>query len=258
MSTTKSPASTPGTRQFVWFEYLSPDVRKAQGFFGELFHWSQREVPMPDGTYTMIAIGEHTIGGYWPAEKGGPQGSSWLPYLGVANLDEALERARKAGGQVHKPAFDVGDFARMAVLVDPTGGAFALWQPKRPEEPPAPVDNSFCWVELYSPDPDAALAFYRAVGELDTLPMNIPGSETYHVLASGGVPRGGITKAAPGQATGWVPVVQVASADATANRAKQLGAKVTDGPTDVPEIGRFANVIDPLGAMIGILQPPGK
>ena len=43
------------TGRFVWFDYVAPDVKKAQGFYGELFNWSTQDVPMPDGAYTMIA-----------------------------------------------------------------------------------------------------------------------------------------------------------------------------------------------------------
>ena len=46
------------TGRFVWFEYVSQDARKAQGFFGELFGWSTKSVPMPEGAYTMIAAAD--------------------------------------------------------------------------------------------------------------------------------------------------------------------------------------------------------
>ena len=50
--------------KFVWFEYVSKDINKAQGFFGELFNWGVQKVPMPQGDYAMISAGERTIGGF--------------------------------------------------------------------------------------------------------------------------------------------------------------------------------------------------
>ena len=50
--------------RFVWCEYVSKDAQKAQGFFGELFGWGAKKVPMPQGDYAMISAGERTIGGY--------------------------------------------------------------------------------------------------------------------------------------------------------------------------------------------------
>jgi len=49
--------TTNSSGKFVWFEYISTQAPKAQGFFGELFGWSKRNVPMPGGDYTMIALG---------------------------------------------------------------------------------------------------------------------------------------------------------------------------------------------------------
>ena len=44
--------------KFVWFEYVSKDIAKAQGFFGELFNWGVKKVPMPGGDYAMISAKE--------------------------------------------------------------------------------------------------------------------------------------------------------------------------------------------------------
>ena len=53
---------TNATGRFVWFEYVSQDPAKAQGWFGELFGWSTRTMPMPDGDYAMIAEGMGAVG----------------------------------------------------------------------------------------------------------------------------------------------------------------------------------------------------
>jgi uncharacterized protein len=47
----------------------------------------------------------------------------------------------------------------------------------------------------------------------------------------------------------------VASADQSADKAKRLGATLVVPPTDIPNVGRFAILVDPLGGATGILQP---
>lgn len=242
--------------KFVWFEYVSGDTQKAKGFFGELFGWTTQEVPMPEGAYEMIASGGRTIGGYSPTPSGAPAGEAhWLTHLAVADAKEAAAQVTKLGGKVVKPAFKVGDFGSMAIVADPQGGTLALWQPAKSEEQPAPTANTFCWNELASSDPAASVAFYTAIGGFTSKTMEMP-TGAYHVLEAGGQPRAGImAKMMPAQPHAWLPYVQVASADKTADKAKQLGGTIIVPPTDVPNVGKFAILTDPQGGAIGILQP---
>lgn len=241
---------------FVWFEYVSKDVKQAQAFYGELFGWTIQEVPMPDGPYAMIASGGKTIGGYQPTPPGAPPESQWLGHLRVDDASAAGAKITKLGGKVLKAPFKVGDFGTMAVAADPHGGMFALWQPAKSEPLPEATTGSFCWNELTSKDPKASVAFYSAVGGFTSEAMEMPGMGTYSVLNSGGQARAGIlAPPMPEAPHAWTPYVQVESADKSTERAKKLGATVVVPPTDVPGVGRFSIVIDPLGAAIGILQP---
>ncbi len=247
------------TGKFVWFEYVSKDIAKAQGFFGELFDWSTQDVPMPQGAYSMIAAAGKTIGGYLPTPTGAPPAAHWISHLQVADAKATSDKVRALGGKVAKEAFKVGDFGTMAIVVDPHGAAFALWQPVKAEEQPQPTNGSFVWNELFSKDPAASVAFYAAIGGFEEDRMEMPGMGTYHLLKSGGVPRAGIMKQMmTDQAHAWLPYVQVASADTSADRAKRLGASVIVPPTDIPNVGRFSIFADPQGSPLGILQPAGR
>jgi uncharacterized protein len=240
---------------FVWFEYVSRDADSARGFFGELFQWGTQAVPMPEGAYTMITSGERTIGGYAEAPANAP--AHWLPYLGVKDARRAAAQVTALGGKVVQPPVAVGPFGTMAVAADPQGGAFALWQPTSDESLPEPTVGTFTWNELASKDPDASVAFYSGLAGYTDKPMEMPGMGTYHVLEQGGVPRAGImAQQMPGQPHAWLPYVQVASADATADKAKRLGATLLVPPTDIPGVGRFAIFVDPRGAALGVLEPP--
>jgi uncharacterized protein len=244
--------TTIPTGRFVWFEYLSGDAKKAQGFYGELFNWGTKDVPMPDGAYTMIAVGDRTIGGY---SKGDGARAAWMSHLQVANAKETAAKVASLGGKVVQDAFKVGDFGQMAIVTDPDGAAFALWQPVKAEESPAPTTGSFVWNELFAVDADAAVKFYQAIGGFGHDSMDMGPMGTYHLLTAGDAPRAGIMKKSPEQPHAWLPYVQVANADATADKAKKLKATIIVPPSDIPNVGRFAILADPQGAPIGILQP---
>jgi predicted enzyme related to lactoylglutathione lyase len=245
------------TGRFVWFEYVSQDARKAQGFFGELFGWSTKNVPMPDGEYTMIAAPDgKTIGGYFAAPDPGATKASWLPYLQVASAADSAAKVKKLGGSIMKAPFKVGDLATMAVVIDPHGAGFALWQPVKPEDPGTPTAGHFVWNELPSKDPSASIAFYSQIGGFTVNKMEMPGMGTYNILESDGKGRAGImAQPMPEAPHLWLPYVQVASADQTAEKAKRLGATVVVPPTQIPNVGRFAIFVDAQGAGTGILQP---
>src|ERR1700750_1820159 len=114
------------TGRFVWFGYSPKDLAKPQGFFGELFNWSVQRVPMAKGDYAMIASGDATIGGYAQPMAGAPD-AWWLSHLQVENAAAAQQKVEKLGGKVLAPVFSVG-VGNMAVVADPLGGVFALWE----------------------------------------------------------------------------------------------------------------------------------
>jgi len=249
------------TGKFVWFEYVSKDDKKAQAFFGELFQWKTKEVPMPQGSYRMIALGNDTIGGYLQSLPGVPQHAHWLAHLQVANAQDTANQVKALGGKVAKEPFKVDEVGTMAIVTDPLGAVFSLWQPAKPEAESGDykgVDGSWIWNELYTEDPDKSVAFYKAIGgfEVETMKMDSagPGPDRYDILKSDGKGRAGIMKM-PGAPQMWMPYVKVANTDATVAKAKELGATLQMPAETVPNVGRLAVLIDPLGAPLGILQP---
>ena len=243
--------------RFVWFEYVAKDLNKAQAFFGELFNWKTKGVEVPGGEYKMISAGEHEIGGYMATPQGAPAEAHWLSSLQVESASETVEAIKTAGGKVLKAPARMGDMGTYALVKDPLGGVFALWQPDKPSPGEYKgVPGTFVWNELYTDDVDRSLAFYEKIGGFVDAPMDMGPSGTYHVLNSDGKGRAGIMKSPmPGIPQVWMPYVQVASADQTAAKAKKLGAELKVPPADIPNVGRFAILTDPLGATLGILEP---
>jgi len=247
------------TGRFVWFEYASKDAKKAQGFYGELFGWKTKEMEGGPAPYTMIAVGDQQIGGYWPEPPtGAPDHAHWISHLQVENCIESAAKVKSLGGSVKMEPMKVGDAGTFAVVADPTGAVFSLWQPEKHEGNSDFKGKPGCWVwnELQTSDPDKAVKFYEALGGFKDEPMNMGEMGTYHVLNKDGAGRAGVMKSPMAEIPpNWLPYVQVEDADKTAERAKKLGANVVVPPTDIPEVGRFAVIVDNQGASIGILKP---
>ena len=247
------------TGRFVWFEHISKDPKKAQGFLGELFNWKSESMTMPNGApYTMIKCGDHQIGGIVEPPPQAPPHAYWLSHLQVANAQTTANQIKSLGGKIIREPIAMGDFGTMGIVADPFGGVFALWQPNKPE---GEGDfrghaNDWCWNELVTDDPDRSVEFYKAIGGFDGVDKMDMGQGTYSVLKSTGKGRAGVVKSfMPGAPQAWLPYVQVASADQTHEKAKRLGASIKMPPTDIPTVGRFSVFTDPLGAALGVLQP---
>jgi predicted enzyme related to lactoylglutathione lyase len=112
------------------------------------------------------------------------------------------------------------------------------------------------WHELATTDVDRAVAFYR-----DLLGLGIqiwkPGEADYPMIEVHGTTHGGFQPAPDGTPSHWFGHVRVDDVDAAAERATSLGATVLAGPMEMPDIGRFALVGDPYGAVFSLYRPAG-
>jgi predicted enzyme related to lactoylglutathione lyase len=123
---------------------------------------------------------------------------------------------------------------------------------------PNPTGSHFVWYELLTTDPKAAMAFYSHVIGWTTQPYADLGG--YTMWLSGQGPLGGVTMPPePAEKMGapshWTAHVYVDDVDATVAKVRSLDGRVSVEPTDIPTIGRFAVVADPLGASINVFKP---
>jgi uncharacterized protein len=110
-----------------WHELMANDPEKELAFYSALFGWVQTETfESPMGTYRMYGRDGRTLGGMGKRPADYPAPPHWLYYVKVDGLDAALERVRKAGGQVMHGPMEVPGGSRVAQCMDPQGGRFAL------------------------------------------------------------------------------------------------------------------------------------
>ena len=245
--------------KFVWFEHLSLDIGKARKFYDNLLGWHTESTPMggPE-PYPLIMNGNEGIGGFRTSPPGVP--AMWMSYLSVADVDASYKAALAAGAKSLMPPEDFGTAGRGATLADPTGAVFSIFKSPQGDRPDSAKTafGDWHWNELMSGDELKALAFYeRAFGfEHDSMDMGPMGR--YYLLKKDGVMRAGVMRSPMADTPPlWVPYVAVADCDSTATKARDLGAQVIVEPRDIPNVGRFATLIDPQGAVLAVMKPAG-
>jgi len=250
----------PGT--FCWIELGTNSGDAAKSFYTQLFGWNYVDHPMgPDGVYTILQLNGKDVAALYelmPDMKAQGIPPHWMSYVAVENADETAEKAKAAGGTVLKEPFDVFTLGRMAVIQDPTGAVFSLWQPKDNKGLGlVGSPNSLCWNELMTTDTKKAGDFYSTVFDWGRDVQNF-GPMEYTMFNNGGDrPSGGMLQITPEMGPippNWLIYFAVDDCDATVKKATELGGSVIAPPTDIPTIGRFAVLTDPQGAVFATIK----
>lgn len=126
------PAGASPPSDFSWHELATRDQQGALEFYTELFGWSPG--PAHDmgavGTYQLIEHGGAQIGGIYKVMDASKP-PHWLTYIEVGSVDRAAAAAKAAGGRVVQGPMAVPGGSRIAQILDPQGGAFAVHEPAR-------------------------------------------------------------------------------------------------------------------------------
>lgn len=247
--------------QFSWIDLLTPDAEASRRFYCELFGWTTIDNPTDQGgVYTQFYCGEDTVAGMGemsPEMQAMGMPPIWASYVTVEDCDKSVARAQELGASVDMPAMQVMTVGRMAILADPTGARFSLWQPG--DHIGAGLVNEPCslaWNELLTRDVDGAREFYAALfgWQYEVSP---DADNPYVEIRNAGRSNGGILAMGdefPDEVPPhWGAYVSVADCDQTLERVTALGGSVEMGPIDI-EPGRFAGISDPLGGRLTVIK----
>lgn len=255
----------PGT--FNWPELMTTDTDGAKKFYTALFGWKFNDNDMGEqGTYTIFTRDGVDVASLCrlqaeQLQQGVPP--NWGTYVTVENADAATAKAKSLGGTVLMEPFDVMEHGRMAVIQDPQGAVFCVWQAKKHigvgvlGEP-----DSLGWTQLNARDTAKAKAFYTAlVGwKAQDDPMGPEfGGGFYTTFMKADGPAGGMMAIPPMPGSEhvpshWLPYFAVSDVDASTAKAMSLGGKTHMPPTDIPGTGRFSVVADPQGAAFALIK----
>ncbi|HYA18692.1 MAG TPA: VOC family protein [Bryobacteraceae bacterium] len=242
---------------FCWFELGTTNQASAKPFYAAVLGWSAVDFPMgPDSFYTMFQLdGADAAAAYaMRPEEAALIPPHWNPYVAVEDAGETARCAAELGGKVVEAPFDVNTFGRVAVLRDPTGAYFNIWQPR--DHSGAGIvgePGAFCWAELATRDPSGAVRFYEQLfgwktGPVDGFPPDYP------VIRREERNIGGV-RCETALPPHWLLFFVTADIDTAVASAKQYGGTIHVGPIPMG-VSRYAALADPQGAVFSLVQPP--
>ncbi|WP_210496664.1 VOC family protein [Microvirga antarctica] len=245
---------------FVWYELMTSDLDSAQGFYRDVVGWQTEDFGRTDFRYTILRAGDARIGGAMalPAEAceaGAKPG--WIGYIGTSDVDATAARVVNAGGAILRPAEDIPDVGRFAVVADPQGAAFVLFRGTGSvSEKPSPwAPGHVGWHELHAAEWNSAFAFYEEMfGWQKAEAMDMGQMGKYQLFSAGADPIGGMmTKMEAIPKPFWLYYFNTPDIDAAMKRVVAGGGQVLNGPHEVPGGAWIIQCADPQGAMFAMV-----
>jgi predicted enzyme related to lactoylglutathione lyase len=249
--------------QFCWVDLATTDQDAAKKFYGELLGWSANDMEIPDsgGTvYSMMEVDGKQVCAISPQpeqqrDAGVPP--AWNNYVWVEDADATAARATELGANVHAPPFDVLTAGRMAVIQDPQGAFFMLWQAK--DQKGAQLVNevgALTWNELATQDPDASQSFYEGLFGWDVKDTGRT-DPPYRMIHNGDEINGGmVTPPDKNMPSFWLPYFGVDDVEASLAKIEDLGGTRLMGPMEIETPasgpGHIGAAQDPQGAYFAV------
>jgi predicted enzyme related to lactoylglutathione lyase len=249
---------------------VHPDPEEAVGFYTELFGWEATSLMPPESfsEYYVCKRRGREVAAIGSGREGAPSVPAWNTYIWVESADDTVAKVIDAGGSVVVEPFDRLNAARVAVVADPAGAVFGVWQPGE-HRGARLVNEPGAWAmsQLNTSDPEGAKAFYSAVfgWETDTFDMG-EGEITLWRLPGyvGGEPEQPVSREVVGVmvpmsgdqfsedvSVHWSVDFWVDDVDAAAVRAAELGGAIETWPFST-SVGRTAILADPQGAVFSV------
>jgi predicted enzyme related to lactoylglutathione lyase len=259
-----------------WIDSEQPDLDAACRFYAGLFGWTLTDAVPPDapGSYLIATLDGEDVAALGPA-TGSTTTTTWHTYIAVDDVDVTAAAVPGGGGSVAAAPADAGPGGRAAVCTDPAGAEFRLWQARRrPGAQRTNVPGTWNFSDLYTPDRDAAMAFYtplfgwvaadmaQGAGTMLQVPgygnhlaaTVDPGIHQRQAAAPPGFADviGGLVVVDPGEPARWQVTFTVADRDDSVATAERLGATVLRSADGLWT--RNALLRDPQGATFTVSQ----
>ncbi|MER0243120.1 VOC family protein [Streptomyces sp. HSW2009] len=240
-----------------------PDVAAGRRFYGELLGWTFGGTAPEYGSYTQAFHDGKNVAAL-AAKPDGRMPTVWSVYLSTADVVATAQRVRAAGGAVIMEPVRTGDFGTVAVVADPDGAVFNLWQAGSHAGFEAQGQpGEYGWAEVYAREPERADAFYAAVFGLRAEPDEDAGSPGAVRWVPAGSPagarhavggRGLINTRYPAEMPAhFLTYFVVEDCDAAVAATQRLGGRIVIDPVTTPH-GRSSVVVDNQGARFAVID----
>jgi predicted enzyme related to lactoylglutathione lyase len=245
--------------RFVWHDLATPNPDAAKAFYPQITPWQTQAWDDDATDYTMWTLEGAPIGGVTPlASDVASTGMSpqWLAYVSVYDVDASVRQVASLGGQVRMGPKEVPHVGCWAVIADPQGATIGVFEPAAtpPGHAGPPNIGEFSWHELSTTDYKSAAEFYRAIFKWEKISDYDMGEMgMYYMFGQRGETYGGMFDRRPDMPPpNWLSYVRVEGVKPVADKVKQLGGTVFNGPMEVPGGDWIAQCVDPQGAAFAL------
>ena len=251
----------PGTPS--WYELTTSDGEAAKDFYNSLFGWTSEDNPVSeDMTYTMHQLdGRNVAASFEMTADMAKQGIQphWRVFFTVEDAQASADLAKEAGGKVMAGPFDVFTAGVMAVIQDPQGAVFNIWQPK--EQIGVGVKSEIGavgWTEYLTKDREMPKAFYTKIFPFTALDEKMANGQDYTVMKLSDEYVAGVLPMNDEQMKGvpcqWCLYFMVDDIEASIAKAKAKGGDAFLEKTDIQHVF-IAGIKDPQGAAFMLMEP---
>ena len=112
---------------FCWMELTTHDLNGATEFYRKVFDWEIGDMPGAPVPYKMVNTGKEPGAGMMNTPQPGIP-NCWTVYIEVEDVDAMCAKIGEEGGKVWTEPMEVPDIGRFAIVCDPQGAYFGLWQ----------------------------------------------------------------------------------------------------------------------------------
>lgn len=235
-----------------WIDLTTSDPERAQQFYGAVFGWTFETGGPEYGGYITGSVDGHVVAGLMRNDPQWNAPDAWTTYLHTADADATVASATAAGGGNCGGVMDIPAKGRMAMMTDPAGVFYGVWQPAGHEgfalfnEAGAPVYH-----QLTTRDYAGGLDFYRKVFGWSTEVVSDTDEFRYSTASFDGEALVGVMDGSvylpEGVPGAWTTFFGAEDVDKTIEVIVANGGSVVRPAEDTP-YGRLAAVTDPTGA----------
>ena len=247
--------------RFVWYELMTTDIETAKAFYANVVGWGTRDASAPGLAYSLFTTGDSPVTGLMNVPEGARRTGvtpQWMGYVGVDDVDAAVDRIKQLGGAVYVPPTDLPTISRFSVVADPQMATLALVKGQSSGgAPSADLDalGRVGWHELLAADWEKAFAFYGELFGWQKADSHTGVMGTYQGFSVGGKTIGGmLTKPPTLPLPFWLYYFNTDDVQAAAKRVEAGGGQILYGPTGVPGGAWIVHCTDPQGAIFALLD----
>ena len=255
---TLEPTNESHPGKVIWVDLVTHDVRRASDFYRQVFGWAIRL--SEDGGFAEASYRGRPIAAFARYEHDAPEDASqWLVSISVPDVGQAAAAAQKQGGEVLEGPENLKHRGRYVLLRDSRGAPLMFLQASGGDPPDeAASAKEWLWAELWTDEPDAAVAFYESVVGYQSIEAKETDGSELRVLGRDGVARATVVKSPwPEVKPNWLPYLLVDDLAGTIASIAANGGKVLVAPS-VAGDGDVAIVSDPTGGVFALQSRGGE